>query len=70
MTLEEIASVLGMTKQAVHDTEKRAMRKLRLAMGSTYDGPIGPFLRDVVGIEESRYQYEGRSRDEYFRRWR
>ncbi len=77
MTLEEIAKELGMTRQSVQQIEAKAMRKLRRAMGSSYRGPIGPFLRDVVGVPEPRSigfaAFDGkrearrRSRDGFYR---
>ena len=52
MSLEEIGCVLGMTKQAVFQIEKKAIAKVRRALGSSFTGPIGPFLCDLCGRRE------------------
>lgn len=51
-THEEIAAELGCSRQSVQLIEERAMLKLRLALGSSYRGPVAPFLFDFCGVPE------------------
>ncbi len=62
MSLSEIASMLGMSVRQVRDIERRAMTKLRARVGSSYDGPIWPFLDDAAGRNETQKRQPRRLR--------
>lgn len=47
MTLKEIAEELGVSERTVKETQESAIRKLRAALESEFDGPIRAFLGDV-----------------------
>lgn len=53
-TLQEVADELGLSRQRVQQIEIKAISKLRRALGSTYTGPIAPFLEDIVGRIEPK----------------
>jgi predicted DNA-binding protein YlxM (UPF0122 family) len=50
MTLQEVADEMGITRQAVHDTERRALRKLREFHG----GQLCKILAITVELRRSR----------------
>ena len=50
MTHEQIGRLLGMSREKVRRIEKEAMRKLREACGSDYDGPM--FIQESCGVVE------------------
>jgi DNA-binding NarL/FixJ family response regulator len=60
MSHEEIGRILGMSRQNVQLIERKAMRKLRAACGSTYNGKWLPY--DSEGVPEPAEGYQDRSR--------
>lgn len=53
MSHEEIGRVLGMSRQNVQLIERRALNKLRVALGSDYRGAWVPY--DVEGVCNDRF---------------
>lgn len=49
-SLEEVAKALGMSRQNVQLIERRALNKLRIAMGSTFRGRWS--IYDMEGLPE------------------
>lgn len=53
MSHEEIGRALGMSRQNVQLIERRALNKLRVALGSSYRGPWTPY--DVEGVHTDKF---------------
>lgn len=69
MTLRQVARALGISAESVRNIEKRAMAKLRQALGSRFTGSIGPFLFDIEGVpdggDDPAARHEFRKKNRY-----
>lgn len=58
MSLEEVGRLLGMSRQNVQLIERRALNKLRCALGSSYRGPWK--IYDSEGVPEPAEDFRTR----------
>lgn len=57
MTHTEIGRAMGISRQMVQIIERRAMQKLRRALGSSYRGSIHQFMADTCGFREVEHRW-------------